>query len=130
MSPLSAVVGALLSVALVSASDNALPRSAPESDFTVRRVSYAPGPVHQALKHRSDVVLPAAEYSLPIAGSVPRSTRRKQLREQLRVYYNPSKAAGGPYVAPVEGSDFDEEYLVNITAGGNQHFSVIVDTGR
>lgn len=67
--------------------------------------------------------LPAAEHSLQISGKAPRSTARKNLRNQLRQYL--TKSTG--YAAPLAGSDFDVEYLVNGTIGG-QSFSFIVDT--
>jgi len=42
----------------------------------------------------------------------------------------PTKAppTGGSSTVAVDGSDFDEEYLTNVTIGG-QHFSLIIDTG-
>lgn len=71
-----------------------------------------------------DVDIPAAKFALPFAGKAPRSPFKKHNRDALR-----SHLAGGAPVAPLAGSDFDDEYLVNITIGG-QHFPVIVDTGR
>lgn len=96
----------------------------PSPDFSVQRISFSPS---SAIQHRPGVSLPAAEYTLPISGSVPRSKARKQLRDRLRSHYSGSRSGD---VAMLAGADFDEEYLVEITAGGNQQFSVIVDTGR
>ncbi|KAF8322526.1 acid protease [Clavulina sp. PMI_390] len=66
--------------------------------------------------------LPQAEYSLPISGKTSRTPARAGIRDAIR------RSMTGGDVAPLAGSDFDEEYLVNVTVGG-QPFSLIVDTG-
>lgn len=89
------------------------------SDFSAHFVSHHSNP-SAALPSR---VIPVAEHSLQISGKVPRSTAKKNLRSQLRQYLSKSTSD----IAPIAGSDYDEEYLVNGTIGG-QHFSFIVDT--
>ena len=62
--------------------------------------------------------IPAAEYSVPIADTVPRSRKTLQyLRET------------GGFTSSLAGSSFDQAYLVNVTIGGKL-FRLIVDTGR
>lgn len=87
--------------------------------FTAEFVTYG-----SAKDVETDVNIPPAEVSLPFTGKSPRSAFKKHVRESLRAHFASSSS-----VAPLAGSGFDEEYLVNITVGG-QHFPVIVDTGR
>ena len=67
------------------------------------------------------VDLPKAQFVAEFTGSVPRSAQKNAILRQLR----------GPASKTIQiaGSDGDEEYLTNITIGG-QHFDVIIDTGR
>ena len=62
--------------------------------------------------------IPAAEYSVPIAGTVPRSRKDLQYLRETRGF-TPSLA----------GSNFDQSYFVNVTIGG-ELFRLIVYTGR
>ncbi|KAJ7033574.1 acid protease [Mycena alexandri] len=86
----------------------------------VRRVSLAPRALEPA-------VIPAAEFSVPISAKTPRRSSKKNALAALRGRPTTKAPASGSTVA-VDGSDFDEEYLTNVTIGG-QHFSLIIDTG-
>ncbi|KZP04844.1 acid protease [Athelia psychrophila] len=66
-------------------------------------------------------VLPSAQYSLPLTGKAPRSKAKKAALSALR------KNATS-FTAVLAGGDYDEEYMTDITVGG-QAFKVIVDTG-
>ena len=77
--------------------------------------------VSNAQRRTEAAEIPAADFSVSIAGTAPRSQAKKTLMKYLR--------AKGGFTSSVAGSDFDEEYLVNVTVGG-QAFSLIVDTGR
>lgn len=90
----------------------------PSNAVPVRRAPIAP---------RTNVVVPAAQFSVAISGTTPRSSAKKAMMQALRS--SVAAAAGSQFTTPVAGSDFDEEYLTNVTVGG-QHFSLIVDTGR
>lgn len=90
------------------------------ADFSARYVSFKDDPAPVV----SDAVLPAADFSLSIAGKAPRSKARAALRTSLRAH-----VSGNSHITPLAGGDFDEEYLVNATVGG-QKFTLIVDTGR
>ncbi|KAJ7087075.1 acid protease [Mycena epipterygia] len=93
---------------------------AARAEFTFKRhVSLAPRSLEAA-------VLPAADFAVPFTAKTPGRKSKKGALTALR---------GGKRTAPtssstvvVDGSDFDEEYLTNVTVGG-QHFSLIVDTG-
>ncbi|KAJ7466275.1 aspartic peptidase domain-containing protein [Mycena galericulata] len=88
---------------------------AAQAEFTfVRRTSVAP-------RSQTAAVLPPADFSVPFSGKVP---RRKSKRSALAAL----RGKGASDTVVVDGSDFDEEYLTNVTIGG-QHFSLIVDTG-
>jgi hypothetical protein len=94
----------------------------------VRRVSLAPHAKEAA-------ILPPAQFSVPFTAKTPRRSSKKSALAALRgkpAKRVPGKApvtgAGGTTVV-VDGSDFDDEYLTNVTVGG-QHFSLIIDTGR
>jgi hypothetical protein len=93
----------------------------------VRHVAPAP-------RAKEAAALPPAEFSVPFTAKTPRRSSKKGALAALRG--KPTKkipgkkalGAGGSTVA-VDGSDFDDEYLTNVTIGG-QHFSLIIDTGR
>lgn len=68
----------------------------------------------------ASVFLPVAENAHPLVGAVPRSASKK---DALR------NASGMKGQAIVSGGDGDQEYLTNITVGG-QPFTVVIDTGR
>ncbi|KAJ7153281.1 acid protease [Mycena filopes] len=94
------------------------------ADFSVvRHRSPAPRALDSA-------VLPTAQFSVPIAAKTPRRSSKKNALAALRGKHLPTKAAkgGSGSTVAVDGSDFDEEYLTNVTIGG-QHFSLIIDTG-
>ena len=65
--------------------------------------------------------IPTADFSVSIAGAAPRSKAKKTLINYLR--------ERGGFTSSIAGSDFDQEYLLNATIGG-QAFSLIIDTGR
>ncbi|KAF7971938.1 hypothetical protein HWV62_19387 [Athelia sp. TMB] len=65
-------------------------------------------------------VLPRAQYLLPLTGKAPRSKAKKAALSAL------TKTSS--YTAVLAGSYYDQEYLTDITIGG-QAFKVIVDTG-
>lgn len=66
------------------------------------------------------VELPAAPFVVNLTAKTPRSTAKKQALHELR---------GKSFTGTVAGADGDEEYLTDITVGG-QSFKAIVDTGR
>lgn len=71
--------------------------------------------------------LPAADFSVPITASAPRSKAKKSLLRALRE--SQAAQAGSNFTTVLAGSDFDEEYLTNVKFG-EQDFMLIVDTGR
>ncbi|KAJ7065390.1 aspartic peptidase domain-containing protein [Mycena amicta] len=89
--------------------------STARSDFTVvRHISHA-APVEAA-------VIPPAQFIAPITAKAPRRSSKKAHITNLR-----SKVSGNT-TATLAGADLDQEYLTEITVGG-QTFPVIVDTG-
>ncbi|KAJ3990171.1 aspartic peptidase domain-containing protein [Lentinula detonsa] len=70
--------------------------------------------------------LPAADYSVPITASVPRSKAKQSLLQTLRE--SQAAKAGSNFTTVLAGSDFDEEYLTNVKFGA-QEFMLIIDTG-
>lgn len=66
-------------------------------------------------------VLPNAQYSLPFTGKAPRSRAKKAALSAL------SRKAGN-YTSTVAGAEDVQEYLTDITIGG-QDFKVVIDTG-
>jgi len=74
-------------------------------------------------------VLPPADFTAAITAKTPRRKSKKAALAALRGKTTPSRAAvAGSTTVAVDGSDFDDEYLTNVTVGG-QHFSLIIDTG-
>ncbi|KAJ7469827.1 acid protease [Mycena galericulata] len=71
-------------------------------------------------------LLPPALFEAPLIARVPRRASRVHALNALRSLS--SDNSGGEYTTPLMGADYDFEYLVPITIGG-QNFSVIVDTG-
>ncbi|PSR76813.1 hypothetical protein PHLCEN_2v8194 [Hermanssonia centrifuga] len=69
----------------------------------------------------SGIELPVAPFSVPLTDKVPRSSAKKRMLRELR-------AGARSNVAVVAGAADDEEYLTDITIGG-QDFKVVVDTG-
>ncbi|KAJ6457398.1 aspartic peptidase domain-containing protein [Mycena vitilis] len=80
----------------------------------VRHVSRAPRSVEPA-------VIPAAQFVVPITSRAPRRQSKKSNLAALRAHASNNTAI-------LAGADLDEEYLTDITVGG-QNFSAIVDTG-
>ncbi|KAF5376833.1 hypothetical protein D9757_008895 [Collybiopsis confluens] len=76
-----------------------------------------------AIVSRVEKSLPPADFSIAIAGSVPRSKAKKSFMQALR-----ASQSGSNFTTVVGGSDFDEEYLTNVTVG-LQDLLMIVDTG-
>lgn len=74
----------------------------------------------------SSVDLPEAPFVVSLTDKVPRPSFKKRALRELRS--NAHTPVGDP-TATVFGSDDDEEYLTDITVGG-QSFKAIVDTGR
>jgi len=66
--------------------------------------------------------IPAAQYSVSFTEKVARSAYKKDLFNAL------SGSNALNYSAVLDGSNSDNEYLTDITIGG-QNFKVIVDTG-
>ena len=73
------------------------------------------------------VDIPEAPFVIPLTDKVPRASHKKALLRELRGGRGTSSK--GSLSATVIGSDDDEEYLTDITVGG-QSFKAIVDTGR
>lgn len=71
--------------------------------------------------------LPAAEFSTAFSATTPRSKAKKARMDFLRSSL--ASQAGRNFTSVLAGSDFDEEYLMNVTIG-NQEFYLILDTGR
>lgn len=69
-------------------------------------------------------VIPAAKFYVPLTGKVSRPAYKKHLLDALR---NQGFKSSN-YTAVLAGSISDNEYLTDITIGG-QEFKVIVDTG-
>ncbi|KZP11138.1 acid protease [Athelia psychrophila] len=67
-------------------------------------------------------VLPQAQYSLPLTGKTTRSKAKQAALQTLR------RRSSNYTTAILAGSGKDQEYLTDITVGG-QKFKVIVDTG-
>lgn len=87
------------------------------AEFTVvRHVSDAPRSLEPA-------VIPEAQFVVPITSKAPRRQSKKHNLASLRAHASPNKTA------ILVGADLDEEYLTDITVGG-QTFTAIVDTGR
>lgn len=89
------------------------------AEVSVEYISYG-----SSKEVKRDSTLPSASFTLPFVGKTRRSKAKKHLRQSLAAL-----TSGTSYTSPLAGADLDEEYLVNITIGG-QHFPVIVDTGR
>lgn len=89
------------------------------AEFNIRRIEPS---IKVAIPTR---VLPKAQHSVALTQKVPRSTHKKDMLKALR---HGARSSTNNFTAVVAGSDDDEEYLANITIGG-QNFSVIVDTG-
>ncbi|KAJ6580924.1 aspartic peptidase domain-containing protein [Mycena capillaripes] len=86
------------------------------AEFTVvRHVSEAPRSLEPA-------VIPEAQFVVPITSKAPRRQSKKSNLASLRAHASPNNTA------TLLGADFDEEYLTDITVGG-QTFTAIVDTG-
>ncbi|KAJ6485608.1 aspartic peptidase domain-containing protein [Mycena sanguinolenta] len=81
----------------------------------VRHVSQAPRSLEPA-------VIPAAQFIVPITSTVPRRQSKKANLASLRATVSLNNTA------VLEGSDLDQEYLTNVTIGG-QTFKAIIDTG-
>jgi predicted aspartyl protease len=86
--------------------------------YSVQRVSLPTTESVNAQGALTPEVIPTAEYSVSLSEKVPRSTVKK----------NALRAVTKAKTASLFGSDDDEEYLTDITIGG-QTFKVIVDTG-
>ncbi|KAF7345412.1 Acid protease [Mycena venus] len=81
----------------------------------VRHVSRAPRSLEPA-------VIPEAQFVVPITSTAPRRKSKKSNLSSLRKQASPNNTV------VLEGADLDQEYLTNITVGG-QSFTAIVDTG-
>ena len=68
------------------------------------------------------VDLPEADIVVNLTEKVPRPSFKKEMLRSLR-------GGGRDTTGSIAGSADDEEYLTDITVGG-QHFKAIVDTGR
>ncbi|KAF7315938.1 Acid protease [Mycena indigotica] len=99
----------------------------PAHELVVRHSAASP----RALDGRAATVIPPADFSVAITGKTPRRRAKKVALERLRgkpTFKSTRPGRGGSSTVPVDGSDFDDEYLTNVTVGG-QHFSLIIDTG-
>ncbi|KAJ7881202.1 aspartic peptidase domain-containing protein [Mycena leptocephala] len=81
----------------------------------VRHVSQAPRSLDPA-------VIPEAQFVVPLTSKAPRRKSKKTHLASLRAHASNNKTA------ILAGADLDEEYLTDITVGG-QTFTAIVDTG-
>ncbi|KAJ7214524.1 acid protease [Mycena pura] len=77
---------------------------------------------------RQTGALPRADFSSAITKKTPRRKAKKEALAFLRGKPTVKAASVGGKTVPLDGSDFDDEYLTNVTIGG-QHFSLIIDTG-
>lgn len=69
-------------------------------------------------------VIPKSKFHVPLTGKVPKPAYKKQLLNALRNQGSNSLN----YNAVIAGTDHDDEYVTDITIGG-QEFKIIVDTG-
>nr|GAT51413.1 acid protease [Mycena chlorophos] len=67
--------------------------------------------------------IPPAQFVMPITQTTPRRASKKANLAALRAYL-----CGDKDTAVLSGSDLDQEYLTDVTVGG-QTFPLIVDTG-
>ncbi|KAJ7049919.1 aspartic peptidase domain-containing protein [Mycena amicta] len=69
-------------------------------------------------------------FSVAISGKVPRRKSKKDALAKLRgrPTCKSDQAGTSNNTVVLDGSDFEDEYLTNVTVGG-QHFSLIIDTG-
>ncbi|KAF7342195.1 Acid protease [Mycena venus] len=74
--------------------------------------------------------LPAAPYSVAFSKKVPRRKEKINALSALCGHSGSGNGAkpGSQITVPLAGSNFDSDYLVNITIGG-QNFSLIIDSG-
>jgi hypothetical protein len=75
--------------------------------------------------------IPVAQVNVPISGSVKkRAAKKASLNKVLTSTLNQGATSSSrrALTAPIAGSDFDEEYLVNVTVGPDT-YALIVDTG-
>lgn len=77
--------------------------------------------------------LPAAPYSVAFSKKVPRRKEKINALSALCGHRHGGSGHGAKPVSqttvPLAGSNFDSDYLVNITIG-DQNFSLILDSGR
>jgi hypothetical protein len=77
--------------------------------------------------------LPAAPYSVAFSKKVPRRKEKINALSALCGHRHGGSGHGAKPISqttvPLAGSNFDSDYLVNITIGG-QNFSLILDSGR
>ncbi|KAF8201944.1 aspartic peptidase domain-containing protein [Mycena galopus ATCC 62051] len=67
-------------------------------------------------------ILPTATYSVPFSKKVPRRN------DALSVLRRDDGRSGSQTTIPLAGSDFDSNYVINATIGG-QNFTLLIDTG-
>ncbi|KAF8166541.1 aspartic peptidase domain-containing protein [Mycena galopus ATCC 62051] len=79
----------------------------------VRHVSHAP-------RSLAPAVIPAAQFVVPIISKAPRRQSKKSNLASLRANASPNNTA------VLEGADLDQEYLTNVTIGGQTFTAIIV----
>ncbi|KAF7345601.1 Acid protease [Mycena venus] len=83
---------------------------------------------HRVLSPRPQqnvTLLPPAEFSVPLSAKAP---RRKSKMHALSALRGEPVFHGSANTIPINGADMDEEYLTNVTVGGQQ-FQLVIDTG-
>lgn len=131
MSPvLTQVFAGLLALAssakFASAAGDLIQRTPSRASTTLKHVDHIAARhvtfPRRSLESRSSE-LPSAEFVASFTGKVAKKQAKKDLLRSLR------SAAGTNSTSVIDGSDFDEEYITELTVGG-QTFYAIVDTGR
>lgn len=117
---------ALASTGFASAAGGLIQRTPSRASTTLKHIDHITAR-HVTFPRRSlegrSAELPSAEFVASFTGKVSKTQHKKDILRSLR------SAAGINSTSVIDGSDLDEEYITEITVGG-QTFYAIVDTGR
>ncbi|KAJ7217682.1 aspartic peptidase domain-containing protein [Mycena pura] len=94
--------------------------------YKIRSISPVSRDNHLQSAQLRSAAIPEAQFSLPISGRSKRRGVKTHLLEVLRHAITGERKGGS--TTALAASNFDTEYLVNITIGGSQ-FSMVMDTG-
>lgn len=114
------------STGFASAAGDLIQRTPSRASTTLKHIDHITAR-HVTFPRRSlearNTELPNAEFVASFTGKVSKKQAKKDILRSL------TSAAGINSTSVVDGSDFDEEYITELTVGG-QTFYAIVDTGR